>query len=289
MGGSLQTEIAREHPLNQFASPLTTTSEAQLVISARNGEQLAYAELCRRHHKKILRIVLRITRNLDDAEDVLQDSWMRAFIHIGTFDGRSAFSTWLTRIAINSALMTLRRRRRQNELSLDDPVDPGRPGPTEMLEPSRNPEERCLEAERLELVRQAIMRLPSKLRSAVEIRQSQDGTVGELAMLTGVSLPTMKSRLMRARCKLREPLSKVMKGIPAPSASHRPKGTNAMRKTSRLQSRADKTAVVRDDPSSKTCSVHLNGRRNEGHNGHWMICQGGASESFRDAGSSDGQ
>jgi hypothetical protein len=117
-----------------------------------------------------------------------------------------------------------------------------------MLEPSRSPEERCLEAERLKLVRQAIMRLPSKLRSAVEIRQSQGGPVSELAMLTGVSLPTMKSRLVRARRKLREPLSKVVKGIPAPGVSHRPKGTNSMRKTSRLHSRADNTAVVRDDP-----------------------------------------
>ena len=158
-----------------------------------------------------------------------------------------------------------------------------------MLEPSRSPEERCLEAERLKLVRQAIMRLPSKLRSAVEIRQTENGTVRELATLTGVSLPTMKSRLMRARGMLREPLSQVVKGVPALGASHRPKGTNSMRKTSRLQSRADETAVVRDDPSSKTCSVHLSGRRSEGHDGHWMICQGDASESFRDAGSSDGQ
>jgi RNA polymerase sigma-70 factor, ECF subfamily len=259
------------------------------VISARNGEQLAYAELCRRHREKILRIVLRITRNLDDAEDVLQDSWMRAFIHIGTFDGRSAFSTWVTRIAINSALTTLRGRRRQNELSLDDPADPSRPRLAEMLELSRDPEERCLEGERLELVRQAIRRLPLKLRSAVEIRQSQDGPVSELARLAGVSLQTMKSRLMRARRKLREPLLKVVKGIPASDASHRPKRTNSVRKTSRLQSRADKTAVVRDHPSSKTCSVHLNGTSNNGKGGHWMICQGGACESFSDAGGSDGQ
>jgi RNA polymerase sigma-70 factor (ECF subfamily) len=259
------------------------------VISAQNGEQFAYAELCRRHHKKIFRIVLKITRNLDDAEDVLQEAWMKAFIHIRTFDGRSAFSTWLTRIAINSALMTLRRRRRQNELSLDDPADPDRPGPAEMLELSRNPEECCLEAERLKLVRQAIMRLPSKLRSAIEIRQSEDGPVSELAMLTGLSLPTMKSRLMRARRKLHGPLSKVVKAIPASGASHPPEGMNSVRKTPWPQSRGDKTAVVRDHPSSKPCAVHLNGRRDERNHGHWMTCQGGARESFCDAGGSDGQ
>ena len=148
------------------------------MTSARNGEQLACAELCRRHRETVLRVVLRITRNLDDAEDVLQDSWMRAFTHIGTFDGRSAFSTWVTRIAINSALGMIRKSGKHKEVSLDDPADPHRPGLTEMIELSRDPEERCLEAEILKLVRQAIRRLPSKLRSAIEIRQSQDGPDG---------------------------------------------------------------------------------------------------------------
>src|SRR4029077_10845178 len=191
------------------------------------------------------------------------------------FDGRSAFSTWVTRIAINSALTMLKRRRRQNELSLDDPADPDRPRLTEMLELSRDPEERCLEGERLKLVRQAIRRLPSKLRSAVEIRQSQDGPVSELAILAGVSLPTMKSRLMRARLRLREPLSNVLKGIPTSDATHRTNRAPSVRKASRLQSRVDKTAVVRDHPSPKKYSVHLDRTNNNGKDGHWMICQRG--------------
>src|ERR1700732_2057721 len=110
----------------------------------------------------------------------------------------------VTRIAINSALGMIRKSGKHKEVSLDYPADPHRPGLTEMVELSRDPEERCLEGERLNLVRQAIRRLPSKLRSAVEIRQSQVGPVSELAILAGVSLPTMKSRLMRARRKLRE-------------------------------------------------------------------------------------
>jgi hypothetical protein len=158
-----------------------------------------------------------------------------------------------------------------------------------MLELSRNPEERCSEAERLTLVRQAIRRLPSKLRSAVEIRQSQDGPVSELAILAGVTLPTMKSRLMRARRKLRERLSNVLKVIPASDASERTKRANSVQKTFRLQSRVEKTAVVRDRPSSKKCSVHLNGTNNDGKDGPWIIGQGVASESLSDAGGSDGQ
>jgi RNA polymerase sigma-70 factor, ECF subfamily len=259
------------------------------VTSARNGEQLACAELCRRHRETVLRVVLRITRNLEEAEDVLQDSWMRAFTHLGSFDGRSAFSTWVTRIAINSALGMIRKSGRHKEVSMDDPADPHKPGLTEMLELSRDPEERCLEGEILKLVRQAIRRLPSKLRSAVEIRQSQDGPVSELAILAGVSLPTMKSRLMRARRKLRERLSNVLKGIPASDALHRTKRANTARKASRLQSRVEKTALVRDRPSSKKCSVHLNGTNNNGKDGPWIIGQGVASESFSDAGGSDGQ
>jgi RNA polymerase sigma factor (sigma-70 family) len=289
MADSLQTEIAQEHRVGQSLSPLTTVSEALLVTLARNGEQLAYFELCRRHREMVFRAVLKVTRNMDDAEDVLQDSWMRAFTHLGAFEGRSAFSTWVTRIAINSALGMIRKRGKHKEVSLDDPVDPDRPRLAEMLELSRNPEERCLETERLTLVRQAIRRLPSKLRSAIEIRQSQDGLVSELAMLAGVSLPTMKSRLMRARRRLREPLSKIVKGIPASDSTRRTKGTNTVRKASRLQSRVEKTAVVRDRPSSKKCSVHLNGTNNNGKDGPWKIGQGVASESFSDAGGSDGQ
>ena len=140
----------------------------------------------------------------------------------------------------------------------------------------------------LKLVRQAIRRLPSKLRSAIEIRQSQDGPVSELAILAGVSLPTMKSRLMRARRKLREPLSNVLKGIPASDASHPTKRANSVRKTPRLHSRVEKTAVVGDHPSSKECLVHLNGTNNNGNDGPWIIGQGVASESFSDAGGSDG-
>ena len=141
----------------------------------------------------------------------------------------------------------------------------------------------------LKLVRQAIRRLPSKLRSAIEIRQSQDGPVSELAILAGVSLPTMKSRLMRARRKLRERLSNVLKVIPASDASERTKRANTERKASRLQTRVEKTALVRDCPSSKKCSVHLNGTNNNAKDGPWIIGQGVASESFSDACGSDGQ
>ena len=83
----------------------TDTCDMHLVAAAKNGDHQAYAELCRRHSQRTLQTVLRITRNIADAEDTLQESLLKAYTHIGEFDGRSAFSTWLTRIAINNALM----------------------------------------------------------------------------------------------------------------------------------------------------------------------------------------
>jgi len=293
MADSLQTEIAVEGRLGRSAAhPLTITSDALLVAWAQNGEQLAYVELCRRHREMVFRTVLRLTQNTDDAEDVLQESWMRAFTHIGTFDGRSAFSTWVTRIAINSALTMMRRRRTQRESSLDDPVDPDNRRAIEMVEPSRNPEERCLETERLRLVRQAIKRLPSKLRTAIEIRQSQDGSMSELAMLAGVSVPTMTSRLLRARRRLREPLSKVLKGRSTSEVSQRANEGDSARKRLRHQDRSKDVAIARDHLSTLERSVHLNevgATPDNGQDGHWVIDQRVACDLFSDAGAVDGQ
>jgi RNA polymerase sigma-70 factor, ECF subfamily len=292
MVDSLETEIALEHRMGRSASPLATTRDALLVASAQNGDQLAYVELCRRHREMVFRTVLRITHNMDDAEDILQDSWMRAFTHIGTFDGRAEFSTWVTRIAINSALMMIRKRRKQKECSLDDPVDPGNCRVKEMSEPSRNPEERCLETERIRLVRQAIKRLPSKLRTAIEIRQAQDGPMSELAMLAGVSLPTMKSRLLRARLRLREPLSKVLKVRSVPKVLPRTNEADSARRILRRQGRSEKSAVARDHHSVSDRTVRLNDTgvtTSSDEAGHWVIGQRVACESFSDDGGSDGQ
>jgi RNA polymerase sigma factor (sigma-70 family) len=276
MADYLQTGIAVESGLGQSGHPLTIASDALLVLSAQSGEHLAYVELCRRHREMVFRTVLRITQNRDDADDVLQDSWMRAFTHIGAFDGRSAFSTWVTRIAINSALTMIRRRRKQREFSLDDPIDPGNRRIAEMLEPSRNPEERYLETERLRLVRQAIKRLPSKLRTAIEIRQSHDGPMSELAMLAGVSVPTMKSRLVRARFRLREPLSKVLKGRSTADVSQRANEEGSARRRSRRKDCSKDVVIARDHLSTREPSVHLNEASvasNNSEDGSWVMDQ----------------
>src|ERR1700678_2407935 len=115
------THAAKESPIEIT----TDICDMYLVAAAKDGDRQAYAELCRRHSKQILRTVLRITRDVADAEDTLQETFLKAYIHIGRFEGRSAFSSWLTRIAINSALMLLRKKRSHYVCSLEGGVDGG--------------------------------------------------------------------------------------------------------------------------------------------------------------------
>jgi RNA polymerase sigma-70 factor, ECF subfamily len=187
----------------------TTVSDESLVEAAQNGGHWAYVELCRRYRELMFCVVQRITKNSHDTEDILQDAWMRGFVHIRTFDGRAAFSTWLTRIAINSALMMLRKRRWHLESSLDDQKNSDVSGRFEIVEASDGPEDTLLLKERLLLVRQAIDGLPPSLRRVAELRQLSDGSLKEMATLTGISVPATKSRLARARFALRKHLEKV--------------------------------------------------------------------------------
>src|ERR1700678_4376300 len=141
----------------------TDTCDTYLVAAAKSGDHQAYTELCQRHSKRTLRTVLRITRNIADAEDTLQEALLKAYTHIGQFDGRSAFSSWLTRIAINVALMLLRKRRSQPVygFEVDPEADDFRlPEPTET---SCNPEESCIQSALENELAQAIRYLPPNL------------------------------------------------------------------------------------------------------------------------------
>ena len=111
---------------DDFEEGSTEMSDAMLVSTAKSGDGDAFVELSKRHYRKVFHETYRITRNRQDAEDALQESLLRAFCHLNNFEGRSSFSTWLTRIAINSALMILRKRRNCFDFSLDDTDDPER-------------------------------------------------------------------------------------------------------------------------------------------------------------------
>jgi RNA polymerase sigma-70 factor, ECF subfamily len=176
-----------------------------LVGAAKSGDRLAFAELWKRHSSAVFKVAYRITKNRDDAEDVIQEAWMRAYVHLNTFDGRAKFSTWLTRVVINSALMTLRRKRAHPETSMEI-TDGETWQPREFADQTKNVDELYVRRERTERLRRAICRLQPSLRNVVEIHQSNDRSVREIAKLAGISVAATKSRLLRARAALRRDL-----------------------------------------------------------------------------------
>src|ERR1700722_2993351 len=192
-------------------SPIEITTDIcdmNLVAAAKDGDHQAYAELCRRHSKRIFRTVLRITRDFADAEDTLQEALLKAYIHIGGFEGRSAFSSWLTRIAINSALMLLRKKRSQPVCSFESGPDADDFKLPEPMETSHNPEESCIQNALENELAQAIRSLSPGLRVVIQIRHREEAPLAQIAKTLGISESAVKSRLLRARSQIRMRLDK---------------------------------------------------------------------------------
>ena len=187
---------------------LEVWSEESLVAAARSGQRAAFGELCERNAKKIFRVARRITRNREDAEDAVQDSFLNAFVHLTDFDGRSRFSTWLTRIAINSALAKLRKNRRVREVPMEEPNATAEfETHYETRDTAPNPEEGYSQLERKEVVSAAIGGLQPGPRRVVELHKLQELSARETAQILGVSTTAVKSRMFHARAALREMLS----------------------------------------------------------------------------------
>ena len=185
----------------------TEMSNEMLVSMAKSGDVNAFVELIKRHADKVFQATYRVTRNRQDTEDALQESFLRAFIHMKEFQERSSFSTWLTRIAINSALMILRKKRNSSDISIDRTDGPA--GNFENWEPRspwEDPESRYVRRERHELLRQAIQQLPPVFRDVIELLQAKECSNQEIAQSLGISVPAVKSRLARARKALRTSL-----------------------------------------------------------------------------------
>lgn len=190
-------------------SGMTTDScDMCLVAAAKNGDHQAYAELCRRHSQQIFQTVLRITGNIADAEDTLQEALLKAYVHIRGFEERSAFSSWLTRIAVNSALMLLRKRRSQLLYSFESGPEADDFKLPEPIEVSHNPEESCIQNALENELAHAIRYLPPTLRVVMQIRYQEEVAVAEIAKMLGISKSAAKSRLSRARSRIRRHLDK---------------------------------------------------------------------------------
>ncbi len=177
----------------------------ELLEAARSGESRAFEQLCAPNKARMYQTLHRITKNHEDAEDALQESFLSAYLNLHRFDGRSSFSTWLTRIGINAALMTLRKKRTHRELPIDNPGESGeRTAYFEAPDHAPNPEERFARQEREVLVREAVQGLRPTIRKALELGQMQERSMRETAQALGISVAAAKARLFHARAALKK-------------------------------------------------------------------------------------
>jgi RNA polymerase sigma-70 factor (ECF subfamily) len=188
------------------------SDESVLVDAARNGDVGAFEQLVRRYDRNVFRIAQRITQNREDAEDVVQDAFLKAFQNLGQFQGQSKFYTWLVRIAVNEALMRLRRRRPERMVSLDEEIRTEEDSmPREVADWSPNPEQLYSQAELKDILSKTIQGLPPGFRTVFVLRDMEALSTEETAEALNLSIPAVKSRLLRARLQLRERLNKFFK------------------------------------------------------------------------------
>jgi len=188
------------------------SDELRLVQAAKKGDVGAFGELVKRYDRNVFRIALHITQNREDAEDVVQDAFLKAYGNLEQFQGQSKFYTWLVRIAVNEALMKLRRRRPERMVSLDQEVQTEEDSiPREVADWSPNPEQLYNQAELKDILGKTIQGLPPSFRTVFVLRDVEGLSTEETAQALELSVPAVKSRLLRARLQLRERLNRYFK------------------------------------------------------------------------------
>src|SRR5437762_9797176 len=192
---------------NKVVGPVS--EELTLVQAAKKGDDSAFEELVRRYDRNVFRIAQHITQNREDAEDVVQDAFFKAYSNLAQFQGQSKFYTWLVRIAVNEALMKLRRRKPERTVSLDEDIKTEDDSlPREIADWSPNPEQQYTQAELREILSKTIQGLPPGFRTVFVLRDVEGLSTEETAAALELSVPAVKSRLLRARLQLRERLTR---------------------------------------------------------------------------------
>lgn len=190
-------------PLHLTDKEHAAVRDSQLVSDARAGSSDAFAELQRLYSRHLYSTLFRITRNREDAEDALQDTLLRAYLALGRFEGRSSLYSWLTRIAINSALMILRKRRTHPEVPFDVPGEPENDIlQFELKDPAPNPEQIYDQRQRCVNIQREVKKLQTQLRGPIHARMAQGSSLKEIARALDISQAAVKSRLSRARAQL---------------------------------------------------------------------------------------
>jgi RNA polymerase sigma-70 factor, ECF subfamily len=188
------------------------TQELALVQAAKGGDISAFDQLIKRYDRNVFRIAQHITQNREDAEDVVQEAFLKAYTNLGSFQGNSKFYTWLVRIAVNEALMKLRRRKTSKTVSMDEDVETEEGSmPREFADWSPNPEQLYGQSELGDILQKTVQGLPASFRTVFVLRDVEGLSTEETAEMLGLSVPAVKSRLLRARLQLRERLNRYFK------------------------------------------------------------------------------
>jgi RNA polymerase sigma-70 factor (ECF subfamily) len=212
-----RTAVHTSNPASGSNAPATAPAvavdnEAQLVAAAKSGDLTAFDQLVSRYERKIFRLTMHITQNREDAEDAMQEAFLKSYEHLPNFQGDSRFYTWLVRIAVNQSLMKLRKRR-PNQVSLDEPMETEDDLVAHQIQDwGPSPEQRFAQTELHEILSKAIAQLGPDFRTVFTLRDVEGISTEETAQLLGISVPAVKTRLLRARLKLRGFLSTYFQG-----------------------------------------------------------------------------
>ena len=193
----------------QQANGKPSLSDLELVQRVQQGQAEAFSELVDRHERKIFRLTQHITGHREDAEDALQETFLKAFSHLAQFQGNAQFYTWLVRIAVNESFMKLRKRKAAQAVSLDEPIATEEDFvPREIAAWDENPEQKYARQELQEILDRVVHSLAPPFRTVFVLRDLEQLSTEETATILNLSVPAVKSRLLRARLQLREKLSK---------------------------------------------------------------------------------
>ena len=184
--------------------------EYEFLTAAKRGDSAAFETLCKQSANAVFHMARRMMRNNEDAEDVVQESFQQAFLHLKSFNGDSRFSTWLSRIAINAALMKLRKKHRLSDVSLDESAEGEESSRIEVEDDGLNPEQLYAEKERQRILSEAINDLKPGMRKAIELRELDERSTEESARIMGISVGAVKARVFHGRRKLRERLKRYV-------------------------------------------------------------------------------
>jgi len=205
-------QTQRDGRMSEPSQPAVAKDESLLVTEAKAGSYEAFEDLVNRYERKIYRLGLNITGNREDAEDVLQETFMKAFEHLADFREDSRFYTWIVRIGVNEALMKLRRRRSEKMVPIEDAVgDEGELIPREFTDWKPNPEQQLSRTELESILENAAKALPPTFRAVFFLRDVEGLSTEETAEILNLSSGAVKARLFRARLRLREDLSGILK------------------------------------------------------------------------------